>query len=98
MRLIIAALDTAVLTAYGFSAKKDLLAQPLALNQQVAAKIEKGEPVMPPGVPKNYPDAKKLMTEDCIKPLLGEKSKQPSGKAKWFDNPKGYGFIVQEGE
>jgi hypothetical protein len=64
-----AALDTAVLTAYGFNAKKDLLAQLLALNQQVAAKIEKGEPGMPPDVPKNYPDAKKLVTEDCIKPL-----------------------------
>jgi len=63
-----AALDTAVLTAYGFSAKKNLLAQLLALNQEVAAKIEKGEPVMPPGVPKNYPDAKKLVTEDCIRP------------------------------
>ena len=37
-----AALDTAVLTAYGFNAKKDLLAQLLALNQEVAAKIEKG--------------------------------------------------------
>jgi hypothetical protein len=35
-----AALDTAVLTAYGFSAKRDLLAQLLALNQQVAAKFE----------------------------------------------------------
>ncbi|MCU0785357.1 MAG: hypothetical protein MUF81_15150 [Verrucomicrobia bacterium] len=58
----------AVLTAYGFNAKKDLLAQLLALNQAVAAKIKKGEPVMPPGVPKNYPDAKKLVTEDCIKP------------------------------
>ena len=43
-----AALDTAVLTAYGFSAKKDLLAQFLALNQQVAAKIERGEPVIAP--------------------------------------------------
>ena len=63
-----AALDAAVLTAYGFSAKKDLLAQLLALNQQVAAKIEKGEPVMAPGVPKNYPDAQKLVTEDCIRP------------------------------
>jgi hypothetical protein len=60
--------DAAVLTAYGFNAKKDLLAQFLALNQQVAAKIEKGEPVMPPGVPKNYPDAKRLVTEECIRP------------------------------
>jgi hypothetical protein len=58
----------AVLPAYGFSAKKDLLAQLLALNQQAAAKIEKGEPVMPPGVPKHYADAKTLVTEDCIRP------------------------------
>jgi hypothetical protein len=63
-----AALDTAVLTAYGFNAKKDLLAQLLALNLDVAAKIEKGTPVTAPGVPKNYPDAKKLVTADCIKP------------------------------
>ena len=63
-----AALDTSVLTAYGFNAKKDLLAQLLALNQEVAAKIEKGEPVTAPGVPPNYPDAKKLVTADCIKP------------------------------
>jgi len=66
-----AALAAAVLTAYGFSAKKDLLAQLLALNQEVAAKIERGEPVTAPGVPKNYPDAKKLVTEDCIKPQHG---------------------------
>ena len=59
---------TAVLTAYGFNAKTDLLAQLLALYQQVAAKIEKGEPVTAPGVPKNYPDSKKLVTEDCTKP------------------------------
>jgi len=52
-------------TAYSFNAKEDLLAQLLALNQQVAAKIEKDEPVTAPGVPKNYPDAKKLVTEDC---------------------------------
>ena len=63
------ALDTAARTAYGFSPEKDLLAQLLALNQQVAAKIEKGELVMPLGVPKNYPDAKKLVTEDCIRPI-----------------------------
>ena len=62
------ALDTAVLAAYGFNAKKDLLAQLLALNQEVAATIEKGSPVTAPGVPRNYPDPKKLVTEDCIKP------------------------------
>jgi PPIC-type PPIASE domain/MmeI, target recognition domain len=63
-----AALDAAVLAPYGFSAKKDLLAQLLALNLEVAAKIEKGEPVIAPGIPKNYPEPKNLVTEDCIKP------------------------------
>lgn len=63
-----AALAAAVLAAYGFSAKKDLLAQLLAFNRDVAAKIENGEPVTAPGVPKNYPDAKKLVTADCIQP------------------------------
>jgi len=63
-----AALDAAVLAAYGFSAKRDLLAQLLALNLEVAAKIEKGEPVTAPGVPEHYPEAKKLVTEDCIQP------------------------------
>ena len=64
------ALDTAVLTVYGFSAKKDLLNQLLALKQEVAAKIDKREPVTAPGVPNNYPDPKQLVTEDGIKPPI----------------------------
>ena len=63
-----AALDATVLAAYGFTPKKDLLAQLLALNFEVAAKIEKGEPVIAPGIPKNYPEPKNLMTDNCIKP------------------------------
>lgn len=35
-------------------------------NLKVTDKIEKGEAVIEPGAPKNYPDAKKLVTEDCI--------------------------------
>lgn len=49
---------------YDLSRKKDLL----ALNQSVAAKIKKDEPVIAPAVPKNYPDSKKFVTEDCIAP------------------------------
>jgi hypothetical protein len=64
--------DAAVLAAYGFSAKKDLLAQLLALNLEVAGKFEKGDPVTAPGVPEDYTDAKKLLTADCIKPLTGK--------------------------
>ena len=69
--LITATLDADVLAACDFSAKKDLLAQLLALNQQVAANIEKGSPVTAPGVPKHYPQSKKLVTEDCIRPVEG---------------------------
>jgi len=53
--------------AYGFSAKKDLLAQLLALNLEVAANLEKGSPVTAPGVPRHYPDPQKLVTTDCIR-------------------------------
>jgi hypothetical protein len=63
-----AALDAAVLAAYGFSAKEDLLAQLLALNLQVAARIERGEPVTAPGIPPGYPEPQRLVTQDCIRP------------------------------
>ena len=63
-----AALDAAVLVAYGFSAKKDLLAQLLALNLQVAQCIEKVEPVTSPGIPANFSKPNTLISEDCIRP------------------------------
>jgi hypothetical protein len=62
-----AALDAAVLAAYGFSPKEDPLAQLLSLNLDVAARIARGAPVTAPGVPTNYSDPAKLVTEDCIK-------------------------------
>jgi len=61
-------LDAAVLDAYGFNPKRDLLAQLLALNLEVAAREDKGEAVTGPGVPKSYGDPADLITEDCIKP------------------------------
>lgn len=63
-----AALDAAVLKAYGFSAKKDLLKQLLDLNHEVTAREAQGEAVTTPGVPANYPKPAKLVTTDCIKP------------------------------
>ena len=63
-----AALGAAVLAAYGFTAKADLLAQLLALNQQVAAKLERAEPVTAPGIPAGFPKPETLLTEDCIRP------------------------------
>src|SRR5450432_2407668 len=54
-----AALDTAVLAAYGFSSKTDLLAQLLALNR---------ETVTAPGIPPGFPTPETLVTGDCIRP------------------------------
>lgn len=63
-----AALDAAVLSVYGFDPAADLLAQLLALNLQVAQRIEQGQPVTSPGLPPTYPDPAKLITPDCIQP------------------------------
>ena len=64
---VVEALDNAVLAAYGFSAKKDLLAQLLALNLDVARREAAGEPVTAPGIPPGYPDPARLVTDDCIR-------------------------------
>jgi hypothetical protein len=61
-----AALDAAVLDAYGFSPRKDLLSQLLELNLDVAARTEAGKPVTSPGVPADYPDPARLVTDDCV--------------------------------
>jgi hypothetical protein len=66
-----AVLDEAVLTAYGFSGRKDLLAQLLALNQTVARNIEHGELVQAPGIPVNFDEPATLLTDDCIRPHDG---------------------------
>ncbi len=63
-----AALDAAVLDAYGFDPKKDLLARLLELNLQVAANIEAGKPAIAPGIPPTYGDSAPLTTDDCIQP------------------------------
>jgi hypothetical protein len=63
-----AALDAAVLAAYGFDAKKDLLAQLLHLNLAAAANEKAGQPVTAPGVPPGFREAAKLVIDDCIRP------------------------------
>jgi hypothetical protein len=64
-----AALDAAVLAAYGFSVKKDLLAQLLELNLSVAQRLEKAEKVTAPGIPATFPNPETLISDDCIRPL-----------------------------
>lgn len=64
-----AALDAAVMTAYGFDARKDLLQQLLDLNLKVADRESRGETVIAPGIPAGYGgDRAGLVTDDCIRP------------------------------
>jgi len=60
-------LDDTVMTAYGFSKRKDLLTQLLELNLEVASKIEKGEEVQSPGLPKCVVNKEDFISEDCVK-------------------------------
>lgn len=61
-----AALDAAVLDAYGFKAKGDVLKQLLDLNLKVARAIDKGDPVTGPGLPRGVRNPGKLVSTDCI--------------------------------
>jgi hypothetical protein len=68
LKIAHAALDAAVLKAYGFSAKKDILQQLLDLNLDVAARIGRGDAVTAPGIPPGFPHPKSLVTADCVSP------------------------------
>jgi len=48
--------------------KEDILAFLLKLNLELADKESKGEPITPPGLPKDFRDAEALVTEDCLRP------------------------------
>ncbi|MGO8745354.1 MAG: DNA methyltransferase [Thermoguttaceae bacterium] len=61
-----AALDAAVLAAYGFSLKKDLLGQILTLNLGVACRLDVDAPVTSPGIPPSHTDPGRLITNDCV--------------------------------
>ncbi len=63
-----AAPGAAVLAAYGFSPKGDLLAQLLELNLTVAARLDNNQQVTAPGLPPSFPDPQRLITDDCIRP------------------------------
>lgn len=62
------ALDAAVLSAYGFSVKQDLLQQLLDLNRQVATLIAAGKAVTQPGAPSGYAKPATLVSKDCLGP------------------------------
>jgi hypothetical protein len=48
--------------------RKDPLRQLIDLNLEVAARIDRGDPVTAPGVPPNFSDPESPITDDCIRP------------------------------
>jgi hypothetical protein len=40
----------------------------LELNLAVAQRLEKAEPVIPPGIPATFPNPETLVSGDCIRP------------------------------
>ena len=56
--------------------KADLLAQLLALNQQVAARLARAEPVTALGLPAAFPNPETLITDDCIRPSTFRQTQQ----------------------
>ena len=59
---------TRVVVAYRFSAKKDLLAQLLDLNLEVAQRIDRADPVTAPGIPTDFSNPRSLISGDCTRP------------------------------
>ena len=62
-----AALDEAVMQAYGFSSEKDILEQLLQLNLEVASLEAKEKEVTPPGLASWIKNKEKFVTEDCVR-------------------------------
>ncbi len=60
-------LDKAVIEAYGFDAKKDILEQLLELNEKVAQLESKEKEVQAPGLPNWITDKQKYISDDCVK-------------------------------
>jgi SAM-dependent methyltransferase len=60
-------LNNAVMEAYGFDTKKDVLQQLLELNKKVAKAESQGYEVQPPGLPNWITDKQKFITDDCVK-------------------------------
>jgi hypothetical protein len=60
-------LNDAVLDAYGFTKRKDLLSQLLELNFEVSTRSEKGIEVQRPGLPKCVKDKDEFISKDFVR-------------------------------
>jgi hypothetical protein len=61
------ALDKAVMEAYGFSDKEDILTQLLALNLSVAEIEKQGKKVQAPGLPEFVKNKESYVSDECVR-------------------------------
>ena len=66
LKMAHAELDAAVIEAYGFSARQDLLEQLLSLNQKLAQPLVSKQMPTAPGIPLHYPNPERLVTNDVV--------------------------------
>jgi SAM-dependent methyltransferase len=62
-----AVLDNAVIAAYNFDHKKDLLSQLLTLNFSIAQKETKNEKIQAPGLPEFVKNKNEYVSDDCVR-------------------------------
>jgi len=60
-------LDNAVIEAYGFDTKKDILQQLLDLNEKVAKAENEGKEVQSPGLPNWLTERSRYISDDCVR-------------------------------
>ncbi len=60
-------LDRAVVEAYGFTSRHDLLEQVLTLNQRLARPLVSRQVPTAPGIPANYPHRERLITTGIVR-------------------------------
>jgi len=60
-------LDNAVMEAYGFDNKKDILQQLLALNLELAEKEKNKIQIQKPGIPDYFANKHSLISTDCVR-------------------------------
>jgi hypothetical protein len=70
-------LDKAVREAFGMKPKDDILEFLLKLNLEHAEKECRGELIQGSGLPATYPDAAKLVSDDCIRVDINLKKSGP---------------------
>ena len=74
-------LDAAVRTAYGMKPDEDILAFLLQMNLSLAAAEDRGQTILPPGLPAFVPEPDTFVSRDCVRVTSGPFTNGSSAKS-----------------